>query len=81
MAETTYDIVFRGDIVLGTPLPKVKENLMRLFKIDAAKVESLFSGQAVVLKRGLDDATVKKICSGTHAGRCAGSGRCGGRGC
>lgn len=60
MTEARFDIVFRGDIAPGTQLQQVKQNLMRLFKIDEAKVQGLFSGQVVVLKRDLDGEAVEK---------------------
>lgn len=60
MAEPLFDIVFRGDIVLGHSIADVKARLGQLFKIDAAKVETLFSGGAMPLKRNLDQATAEK---------------------
>ena len=37
MSEQQYDIIFRGDIVLGQQLTDVKLRLQQLFKADAAK--------------------------------------------
>ncbi len=54
MADETFDIVFRGELVPGAELAQVKQNLARLFKMDPARIELLFSGKPVVLKRGLD---------------------------
>jgi hypothetical protein len=56
----TFDIVFRGDIQFGQNLNDVKLKLQQLFKIDAVKVDALFSGKPVVLKRGLDKASAEK---------------------
>ena len=54
-AETeTYDLVFKGELVKGVELDLAKRNIGQLFKIDAAKVEKLFSGSATVLKKGLN---------------------------
>ncbi|MDO3386116.1 hypothetical protein QWI17_09740 [Gilvimarinus sp. SDUM040013] len=58
--KTTYDIIFRGDIVLGHSLNDVKQRLQQLFKADAAKIEALFTGRPVPLKRNLDEATARK---------------------
>lgn len=55
-----YDIIFRGDILPGQQLSDVKERLSRLFKTDPAKINALFSGAAVPLKRNLDQATAEK---------------------
>ena len=48
-----YNLVFRGVLAKGVALELAKRNLGHLFKIDANKVEALFTGKAVVLKRGL----------------------------
>ncbi|SMF20906.1 hypothetical protein SAMN02745866_01315 [Alteromonadaceae bacterium Bs31] len=48
-----YNLVFRGILAKGVEAKVAKRNLAHLFKIDANKVESLFSGKPVVLKRGL----------------------------
>lgn len=60
MSEEKFDIVFRGDIVLGSNLVQVKANLAKLFKLPAPKVEALFTGKSVVLKKQLDKETAKK---------------------
>lgn len=60
MADERFDLIFRGDIVLGQPLASVKQRLQQLFKADEAKIEQLFTGRPVALKRQLDAATAKK---------------------
>lgn len=60
MADSLFDIVFRGDIIMGHSLQDVKARLAQLFKVDAAKVEVLFSGGVVILKRNVDAATAEK---------------------
>lgn len=60
MSEQQYDIIFRGDIVLGHQLTDVKVRLQQLFKTDAEKVDALFSGRPVPLKRNLDLASAQK---------------------
>jgi len=60
MADNEFDIIFRGDIVLGHQLGDVKARLQQLFKIDAERVNALFSGRPVPLKRQLDRATAEK---------------------
>ena len=60
MSNAEFDIVFRGDIVIGHQLAEVKLKLQQLFKADAAKVDSLFTGRPVPLKRNLDEATAHK---------------------
>lgn len=55
-----FDIVFRGDIVAGHSIQDVKARLGQLFKVDAPKVDALFAGGAVPLKRNVDQATAEK---------------------
>lgn len=60
MTEPLFDIVFRGDIVLGHNIQEVKQRLGQLFKADSAKVDALFTGGAVSLKRNVDAAAAEK---------------------
>lgn len=60
MNDEQYDIVFRGDIVMGHQLTDVKARLQQLFKADAAKIDALFSGRPVPLKKNLDRASAEK---------------------
>ena len=53
MAELRYQVVFRGKTVPDTPIEDVKANLANLFKTNEVRIDRLFSGQAVVLKKGL----------------------------
>lgn len=60
MSNSEFDIIFRGDIVFGHQLADVKLRLQQLFKADAAKIDALFTGRPVPLKRNLDEATANK---------------------
>jgi len=60
MSETEFDIIFRGDIVMGHQLAEVKLRLQQLFKTDAARIDALFSGRPVPLKRNLDEASAQR---------------------
>ncbi len=60
MNDSVFDIIFRGDIVFGFQLAEVKSKLQQLFKVDAAKVDALFTGRPTPLKRNLDEATAQK---------------------
>lgn len=60
MSAPEFDIIFRGDIVFGHQLAEVKVRLQQLFKADAAKIDALFTGRPVPLKRNLDEATANK---------------------
>ncbi|MDN6856703.1 DUF805 domain-containing protein [Pseudomonas sp. CAN2814] len=60
MDQTRFKIVFDGALMPQTPLETAKENLARLFKSDTSKIDALFSGQPVVLKRDLSDDEAEK---------------------
>lgn len=62
MSDNKYDLIFRGDIVLGQHVGDVKQRLQALFKIDPNKVDQLFCGRPVALKRQVDEASAKKYC-------------------
>lgn len=66
MEQTRFKIVFDGTLMPQTPLETAKENLARLFKSDASKIDALFSGQAVVLKRDLSDDEADKYLRALH---------------
>ena len=54
MAEQLFAIVFRGRLQAGAEPAAVRANFAKLFNIDAARVAQMFSGQAVIIKKGLD---------------------------
>ncbi|MDH4653513.1 DUF805 domain-containing protein [Pseudomonas sp. JS3066] len=60
MTEARFKIVFDGEPMPGVALETVKENLARLFKSDASKIDSLFGGRSVALKRDLVEAEADK---------------------
>lgn len=55
-----YNIIFQGSIADGYRMEQVKRNLAALFKVDGKKVESLFTKDSIILKKGLThDSAVK----------------------
>lgn len=55
MSDRRFEVIFRGDVVPGQSLMDVKRRLAELFSAPAAKVEQMFSGRPVVIKRDLDE--------------------------
>ena len=55
-----YDLVFEAERVRGVELLQAKHNLAKLFNISAEKVDALFCGKSVTLKKGLDFETATK---------------------
>lgn len=60
MSEPRYSIMFAGEVLPDFTLDTVKANLASLFKSDLDKIEALFSGQPVPLKRNLESAEADK---------------------
>lgn len=58
--STEFEIIFRGDIVVGHQLHEVKKQLQQLFKVDAGKIDALFTGRPIPLKKNLDEVTANK---------------------
>ena len=54
MAEQQFAIVFRGRLMAGADPAQVRANFAKLFNIEAARVEQMFTGQPVIIKKGLD---------------------------
>lgn len=60
MSTNTYEVAFKGEIADGASPEKVKSNIAQMFKADAAKLAQLFSGNRVVIKKGIDEQTAMK---------------------
>lgn len=60
MSDELYNIVFKGELVRSFDLPAVKKNIGQLFKMEGPKLESLFSGKTIILKRNLNFETATK---------------------
>lgn len=67
--DTSYRIVFNGNIADGRDPDNVRRDFIRLFKIDQTRVEDYFSGKPIVLKKGLDHETASRLMKAMeHAG-------------
>lgn len=53
MQQEQYDLVFVGELAKGFELAQVKRNLQSLFRLDSTKIDKLFSGREVTLKKGV----------------------------
>lgn len=61
MAEGEFQVVFHGEITGDQPVEVVKQQLANLFRMPAERVEALFSGKPVVVKKNIDEATARKL--------------------
>jgi hypothetical protein len=60
MAADDYVVIFRGTLIEGADPAAVRANLAKLFNADVARIEKMFSGQTVIIKKGLDAAGAEK---------------------
>jgi hypothetical protein len=60
VAEPSYHLVFRGEVLEGQELAVVAKRLAALLKMEPAKAGALFSGRPVVLKRDAPKAVAAK---------------------
>lgn len=61
MAEESYDVVFYGQLSGIYPIDQVKKNIAKLFKMGSEKVENLFSGKKVNIKKSVNFNTAQKF--------------------
>lgn len=60
MSEQRYEVVFRGDVVPGQSIVDVKGRLAELFNAEASRIDNMFSGRPVVIKRNVDKDTAQR---------------------
>ncbi|HEB28646.1 MAG TPA: hypothetical protein ENI05_12885 [Porticoccus sp.] len=56
-----YSVVVSGKIAEGFELSQVKASVGTLFKLDEGRVEKLFSGKPVAIRRGVEKASALKL--------------------
>jgi len=56
-----YNVVFSGQISAGADPAAVRANIARLFKVNDAMLDKLFSGQRIAVKKACDQATAMKL--------------------
>jgi len=60
MSEIQYEIVFYGSLAAGFTQEQTQEYVAQLFKTSVDQVERMFSGNRVVIRNKLDQATALK---------------------
>lgn len=61
MAEQRYDLSYRGLLSPGADLQEVRQRLGVIFKLKEARLDRLFTGRPVIVKRGVDSATAAQF--------------------
>ncbi|MCW8956996.1 MAG: hypothetical protein OQL09_08940 [Gammaproteobacteria bacterium] len=60
MSNNLYEVAFSGGIADGADPAQVRANIGKMFKADEAKLNQLFSGNRVVIKKNIDQQTALK---------------------
>lgn len=60
MSDELFEIAFSGHINEGSDLETVKKQIGQIFKADPVRLEQMFSGRRVIIKREADEATTAK---------------------
>lgn len=66
MGDKTFAVIFTGQLVEGNSHEQVMANFAQLFRVEMAKVAPMFTGSAVTIKKGLDEATARKYQQALH---------------
>ena len=61
MKDIRYRVVFKGEVAHDADVNKVKEKVASIFKADSKKIESLFSGGKIIIKKNADLETCEKV--------------------
>lgn len=66
MTQARFKIVFNGELMPDVALETAKDNLAKLFKSDSARINTLFSGSPIALKRDLLEDEADKYIAVLH---------------
>ncbi len=61
MSAQLYRVVFCGETRRDCGMADIRRNLARLLRVEAAAVYRLFTGEPVILRRGLDAAEARRF--------------------
>jgi hypothetical protein len=59
MADQHFAVVFSGRLVAGAERDQVRSKLAKLFNVEPPKIDRMFSGKPVLVKKNLDEAKAK----------------------
>ncbi len=60
MAKGSYQVIFVGKIIEHADFDMVKTNVARVFSLPPDRVDKLFSGRRIVLKKDIDQTTAER---------------------
>jgi hypothetical protein len=60
MSDELFEIAFSGQVSAGADPQEVKARVGKMFSAEGAKLDQLFSGQQLVIKKNVDQQTAQK---------------------
>jgi uncharacterized membrane protein YhaH (DUF805 family) len=66
MTQARFKIVFSGELMPEVALETAKDNLARLFNSDHTRINALFSGSTVAIKRNLPESEADQYLTALH---------------
>ncbi len=63
-----YNVVFRGEFLLGYDIDEAKDKLAGIFKLSERKLDALFAGEPITVSKGVNEIKGKQIVAA--AARC-----------
>lgn len=66
MTQPRFKIVFDGELMPDVALETAKDNLARLFKSDRTRINTLFSGSPIAIKRDLHESEADQYLAALH---------------
>lgn len=66
MTQARFKIVFNGELMPEVALETAQDNLARLFKSDRTRINTLFSGTPIAIKRDLQESEADQYLAALH---------------
>ena len=61
MADTLYNVIYRGKVLQGFDFETAKQNLIKMFSLSEETAEKVLKSSRVVLKKNVDESTARKF--------------------
>jgi len=61
MADTLYNVIYRGKVLQDFDFETAKRNLIKMFSLSEEKAEKILKSRQEVLKKNVDESTAKKF--------------------
>lgn len=61
MADTLYNVIYRGKVLKNFDFETAKRNLIKIFSLSEEKAEKILKSRQAVLKKNVDESTARKF--------------------